>query len=107
MYEKQLLDQKDMYEKQYRDIEKKYNDLLEKITKSAFEPKKITNINNNIRIFTRTDDEIEKIYQEHMTLNHIIGGIDTMAQLTVDKVIKDNDGNSMITITDRSRQNAI
>jgi hypothetical protein len=95
----------------FEDIEKKYNVLLDKVTKSALEPKivnnKVVNNNNNIRIFSRTDDEIDEIYNKYMTISHIIGGVDSMAQLTVDKIIKDTDGNAMITITDKARQNAI
>ena len=94
-----------------KDIEKKYNDLLDKVTKSALEPKivnnKVVNNSNNIRIFSRTDDEIDEIYNKYMTISHIIGGVDSMAQLTVDKIIKDTDGKAMITITDKSRQNAV
>jgi hypothetical protein len=92
-----------------REIEKKYNELLDKVTKSALEPKKVVNNinNNNIRIFSRTDEEIDEIYNKYMTIGHIIGGVDSMAQLTVDKIIKDTYGNAMITITDKSRQNAV
>jgi hypothetical protein len=91
------------------DIEEKYNELLDKVTKSALEPKRVTNnnINNNIRVFSRTEDEMDQIYKDNMTINHIIGGLETMAKLTVDKVIKDTDGKSMILITDKSRQNAV
>lgn len=93
----------------FEEIENKYNELLDKVTKSALEPKVINNkvVNNNIKIFSRTDDEIDEIYNKYMTLSHIIGGVDSMAQLTVDKIIKDTEGNPMITITDKSRQNAI
>ena len=93
-----------------REIKIKYDELLEKVTKSALEPKKVVNNNinnNNIRIFSRTDEEIDEIYNKYMTISHIIGGVDSMAQLTVDKIIKDTDGNAMITITDKARQNAI
>jgi uncharacterized protein YdcH (DUF465 family) len=92
-----------------KDVENKYNELFDKITKSALEPKRVTNnnINNNIRVFSRTEDEMDQIYKDNMTINHIIGGLETMAKLTVDKVIKDTDGKSMILITDKSRQNAV
>lgn len=90
-------------------LQKKCNELLEIVTKSVSEPKRVTNnnINNNIRVFSRTEDEMDQIYKDNMTINHIFGGLETMAKLTVDKVIKDTDGKSMILITDKSRQNAV
>ena len=86
-----------------------YDNLLDKITTSAISKTNTNTINKNIvniSTYTRTDDEIKTIYDTNITAEHIEGGISCIAKLIVDKVITDNDGKKMITITDKSRGTA-
>ena len=85
----------------------KYDTLIEKITTEALSKTNKT-INNtvNISVFNRTDDEIKNIYSNNLTIEHIAGGVQSIAKLIVDKVIRDVTGMPMITITDKSRGNA-
>jgi hypothetical protein len=87
--------------------EDKYDTLIDKITKEALsKTKTINQTNNNISVFNRTDEEIKNIYSENLTIDHIAGGVQAIAKLIVEKVIKDMTGKPMITITDKSRGNA-
>ena len=89
--------------------EAKYETIIEKITKEALSKTNKTTINtnnNNICVFNRTDEEIKNIYSENLTIDHIAGGVQAIAKLIVEKVIKDMTGKPMITITDKSRGNA-
>lgn len=65
------------------------------------------NITNtvNINIYTRTDDEINLIYEENINENIIIGGIKSVADLMVKKIFTNNEGKQMIKVTDKSRFN--
>ena len=89
-------------------LEVKYDNLLDKITNSAISKTNNTVNKNivNISTYTRTDDEIKNIYDRNITSSHIEGGISCIAKLIVDKVITDDNGNKMITITDKSRGTA-
>jgi hypothetical protein len=91
-------------------LEAKYDSLVQQITIEALSKKnKIINnttTNNNISVFDRTDEEIKNIYAENLTIDHIAGGVQAIAKLIVEKVIKDMTGKPMITITDKSRGNA-
>ena len=89
-------------------LQEKYDTLIEKITKEALSKTKTINQTNtnNISVFNRTDEEIKNIYSENLTIDHIAGGVQAIAKLIVEKVIKDMTGKSMITITDKSRGNA-
>ena len=90
-------------------IEVKYDNLLDKLTTSAMSKTNTVNKHNNtinISTYTRTDDEIKNIYDNNITAEHIEGGISCIAKLIVDKVITDDNGNKMITITDKSRGTA-
>ena len=88
--------------------EAKYETIIERITKEALSKtnKTINQTNNNISVFNRTDEEIKNIYSENLTIDHIAGGVQAIAKLIVEKVIKDMTGKPMITITDKSRGNA-
>ena len=89
-------------------LQEKYDTLIEKITKEALSKTKTINQTNtnNISVFNRTDEEIKNIYSENLTIDHIAGGVQAIAKLIVEKVIKDMTGKPMITITDKSRGNA-
>ena len=89
-------------------LQEKYDALVQQITKEALSKtnKTINQTNNNISVFNRTDEEIKNIYSENLTIDHIAGGVQAIAKLIVEKVIKDMTGKSMITITDKSRGNA-
>ena len=93
-----LLDEK----KEWKSEQK---ELIDKITASALS-KTNTNVNKNIVnicTYTRTDEEVKTIYDNNLTVSHIEGGIHAITKLIVDKVITDDNGNKMITITDKSR----
>ena len=93
----------------YKKLEAKYDAVIEKITIEALSKKNKTTINttnNNISVFDRTDEEIKNIYADNLTVEHIAGGVQSIAKLIVDKVIRDVTGKPMITITDKSRGNA-
>ena len=99
-----------MFEEHVR-LRDKYDKVIERMTESALSKTTINKINNvdntlNINTFNRTDDEIKDIYENNLTVNHIIGGISSIASLIVDKVIKDDEGIPMITFTDKSRGTA-
>ena len=90
-------------------IKQDYDNLLDKLTTSALSKTNTVNKHNNtinISTYTRTDDEIKNIYDKNITAEHIEGGISSIAKFIVDKVITDNEGNKMITITDKSRGTA-
>ena len=88
-------------------VDLKYDNLLDKLTTSAISKTNTVNKNTiNISTYTRTDDEIKNIYDNNITAEHIEGGISCIAKLIVDKVITDDNGNKMITITDKSRGTA-
>ena len=103
LYEKLLIDHTRLLEDK-KTIEAKYDALIEKITSKTH--KTTINTNNIISVFNRTDEEIKNIYSENLTIDHIAGGVQAIAKLIVEKVIKDMTGKSMITITDKSRGNA-
>ena len=93
----------------HRKLETKHDVLVQQITIEALSKKnKTTNINttNNISVFDRSDEEIKNIYADNLTVEHIAGGVQSIAKLIVDKVIRDVTGKPMITITDKSRGNA-
>ena len=106
-------------EAKYNILEAKYNmiidekkewkleqkEILDKITASALS-KTNNNVNKNIvniSTYTRTNEEVKTIYDNNLTVSHIEGGIHAITKLIVDKVITDDNGNKMITITDKSR----
>ena len=102
-----LLDNYTRLLEEKKTTEDKYDTLIDKITKEALsKTKTINQTNNNISVFNRTDEEIKNIYSENLTIDHIAGGVQAIAKLIVEKVIKDMTGKSMITITDKSRGNA-
>ena len=93
-------------EKKEWKIEQK--ELLDKITNAALSK---TNTNNtvkniNITTYTRTDEELKNIYEQNLTPLHIEGGISAITKLIVDKVVTDDNGVKMITITDKARGTA-
>ena len=109
------------FETKYNILESKYNMLLEekkewkekeeklldKITNAALTKTNNTVKNNiNITTYTRTDEELKSIYEQNLTPSHIEGGISAIAKLIVDKVVTDDNGVKMITITDKSRGTA-
>jgi uncharacterized C2H2 Zn-finger protein len=106
--EKTLQDNYNMLQEEKKTSDSKYNTLIEKITNEALSKtnKTTNNTINNISVFNRTDDEIKSIYSENLTIDHIAGGVQAIAKLIVEKVIKDMTGKPMITITDKSRGNA-
>ena len=85
-------------------------ELLDKITKSALSKTNTTNNTNNKNIinitYTRTDEELKNIYEQHLKPSHIEGGISAITQLIVDKVVTNDEGVKMISITDKSRGTA-
>ena len=105
-----LLDNHNKLLEEKKTTEAKYETVIERITKEALSKTKTinnqTNNTNNISVFNRTDEEIKNIYSENLTINHIAGGVQAIAKLIVEKVIKDMTGKPMITITDKSRGNA-
>ena len=105
-----LLEEKNRLLEEKKTTEAKYETIIERITKEALSKTKTinnqTNNTNNISVFNRTDEEIKNIYSENLTINHIAGGVQAIAKLIVEKVIKDMTGKPMITITDKSRGNA-
>ena len=64
----------------------------------------ITNV-CNINIYNRTDTEVNDIYKENIVEKTIEGGIPSIAQVMVNKILKSDEGNQMIEITDKSRFN--
>ena len=88
--------------KQWTEKEEK---LLDKITNAAIS-KTNTVKNINITTYTRTDDELKTIYADNITTSHIEGGIAAITRLIIDKVVTDDNGVKMITITDKSRGTA-
>ena len=107
------------FENKYNILESKYNMLLEekkewiqkeeklldKITIAALS--KTNTVKNNINItYTRTDEELKNIYEQNLTPSHIEGGISAITKLIVDKVVTDDNGIKMITITDKARGTA-
>ena len=109
------------FETKYNILETKYNMLLEekkewkiekeklldKITNAALTKTNNTVKNNiNITTYTRTDEELKSIYEQNLTPSHIEGGISAIAKLIVDKVVTDDNGVKMITITDKARGTA-
>ena len=111
--EKKIID----LEKKIIEIETRYNMLseekkdwictMDKITTSALSKTTInSNICNNINVFSRTDEEIQDIYNNNLTAIHIEGGVAAISKLIVEKIITDSNGNKMIVITDKSRSNA-
>ena len=105
-----LLDNYNKLLEEKKTTEAKYENIIERITKEALSKTKTinnqTNNTNNISVFNRTDEEIKNIYSENLTIDHIAGGVQAIAKLIVEKVIKDMTGKPMITITDKSRGNA-
>ena len=108
-------------ETNYNKLETKYNillskynmileekeKLLDKITTAALSKTNNTVKNNiNITTYTRTDEELKNIYDSNLTSSHIEGGISAITKLIVDKVVTDDNGNKMITITDKVRGTA-
>ena len=99
----------------YNILETKYNmileekeKLLDKITTAALS-KTNTNTNKNtvnITTYTRTDEELKHIYEDNLNSSHIEGGLFAITKLIVDKVITDDNGKKMITITDKIRGTA-
>jgi hypothetical protein len=91
--------------KEWKEKEEK---LLDKITNAAITKTNNTVKNNNINIttYTRTDEELKSIYEQNLTPSHIEGGISAIAKLIVDKVVTDDNGVKMITITDKARGTA-
>jgi hypothetical protein len=86
---------------------KEQKDLLDKITITALTKTNNTvNKNINITTYTRTDEELKTIYEQNLTSSHIEGGISAITKLIVDKVVTNDNGLKMITITDKSRGTA-
>ena len=102
------------FETKYNILLSKYNmileekeKLLDKITTAALSKTNNTVKNNiNITTYTRTDEELKNIYDSTLTSSHIEGGISAITKLIVDKVVTDDNGNKMITITDKVRGTA-
>ena len=92
-----------LQEKKEWKIERK--ELLDKITTAALS-KTNTVKNINITTYTRTDEELKTIYDNNLTPSHIEGGISAITKLIVDKVVTDDNGIKMITITDKARGTA-
>ena len=89
-----------------RELKLEQKEILDKITTSALSKTNTNTITKNIvniSTYTRTDEEVKKIYDNNLTVSHIEGGIPAIAKFIVDKVITDDNGNKMITITDKSR----
>jgi hypothetical protein len=94
-------------ETKYNMIMEEKEKLLDKITTSALSKTNNTvNKNINITTYTRTDEELKNIYDNNLTPSHIEGGISSITKLIVDKVVTDDNGIKMITITDKSRGTA-
>ena len=108
------------FENKYNILESKYNMLLEekkewiqkeeklldKITTAALSKTNTVKNNINITTYTRTDEELKTIYDNNLTPSHIEGGISAITKLIVDKVVTDDNGIKMITITDKARGTA-
>jgi hypothetical protein len=109
------------FENKYNILESKYNmileekkdwkekeeKLLDKITTAALSKTNNTVKNNiNITTYTRTDEELKNIYEQNLTSSHIEGGISAITKLIVDKVVTNDNGVKMITITDKARGTA-
>ena len=90
--------------KEWKEKEEK---LLDKITTAALTKTNNTVKNHiNITTYTRTDEELKTIYADNLTQSHIEGGISAITKLIVDKVVTDDNGVKMITITDKARGTA-
>jgi len=90
-----------------KEWKKEQKELLDKITNAAITKTNNTVKNNiNITTYTRTDEELKSIYEQNLTPSHIEGGISAIAKLIVDKVVTDDNGVKMITITDKARGTA-
>jgi hypothetical protein len=101
------------FESKYNILESKYNmvledkeKLLDKITTSALSKTNTTNKNIVNITYTRTDEELKNIYEENLNTSHIEGGISAITKLIVDKVVTNDNGIKMISITDKSRGTA-
>ena len=101
------------FENKYNILESKYNmvledkeKLLDKITTSALSKTNTTNKNIVNITYTRTDEELKNIYEENLNTSHIEGGISAITKLIVDKVVTNDNGIKMISITDKSRGTA-
>jgi hypothetical protein len=102
-----LLEERKEFETKYNMIMEEKEKLLDKITTSALSKTNNTvNKNINITTYTRTDEELKNIYDNNLTPSHIEGGISSITKLIVDKVVTDDNGIKMITITDKSRGTA-
>jgi hypothetical protein len=104
---KTLENKYNILESKYEMIMEERKELLDNITKSAISKTNTTNNKNIINItYTRTDEELKNIYEQHLTPSHIEGGISAITQLIVDKVVTNDEGVKMISITDKSRGTA-
>ena len=97
----------DITKKELKELKEIHKDIISNLSSKTIVNKTVKIDNTvNINTFNRTDDEIKDIYENNLTVNHIMGGISSIASLIVDKVIKNNEGVPMITITDKSRGTA-
>ncbi len=104
---KELETKYNMLLEEKKEWKKEQKELLDKITNAAITKTNNTVKNNiNITTYTRTDEELKSIYEQNLTPSHIEGGISAIAKLIVDKVVTDDNGVKMITITDKARGTA-
>ena len=61
-----------------------------------------TNTINNTYIFNRTDEEIKDIFAKYMSISMIEKGCDGLAQIAVDRIVTNDQGDRMIKITNQS-----
>ena len=108
IYEKKEIETKyNMLLEEKKEWKEKEEKLLDKITTAALsKTNTVNNKNINITTYTRTDEELKSIYADNLTTTHIEGGISAITKLIIDKVVTDNNGVKMITITDKARGTA-
>ena len=107
LYELKEIETKyNMLQEEKKEWKEKEEKLLDKITTAAISKTNTVNKNINITTYTRTDDELKTIYANNITTSHIEGGIAAITRLIIDKVVTDDNGVKMITITDKSRGTA-
>ena len=102
-YEKQCYAY-DILEKEYKELKDKYHSSFDKL---ASKPTTNNTHKNtiNINIFAKSEEDIQMIIEDNMCIETIENGLKGIAELSVDKIFKDDIGTQLITVTDKSRMN--
>ena len=107
MIERQMEKEREEHKKQreeWKDIERILLDKIQNKTTINKSDNTIIKIKKITNIYTRTTSELEKIYKEEITPDSIRGGIDNMTKIMVNKTLKNQDGNNMVIISNKSKK---